>query len=101
MLDWLCVRGQEEFNFNEQTGRHNLEFIIEKCNFALSAFPHSKLQDARVPMEDLAYNTKANKEAQKHRKYDMFHFTEIGAILQNILYHLVRMDEPLINQLLA
>jgi hypothetical protein len=101
LLDWLCVRGQEEFIFNEQTGRHNLEFIIEKCNFALSAFRHPQLQEARVPMEDLAFNTKANSEAQQHRKYDMFPFTEIGAILQNILYQLVRKDEPLTNQLLA
>jgi hypothetical protein len=37
-------------------------------------------------MEDLAHNSKANREAQKFRKYDMFPFTEIGAILQNILY---------------
>ena len=31
----------------------------------------------------------------------MFPFTEIGAILQNILYQLVRKNEPFINQLLA
>jgi len=31
----------------------------------------------------------------------MFPFTEIGAILQNILYQLVRKDDPLTNQLLA
>jgi hypothetical protein len=52
-------------------------------------------------MEDLAHNAKANREAQRHRKYDMFPFTEIGAILQNILYQLVRKDDPLTNQLLA
>jgi len=40
LLDWLCVRGQDHFIFNEQTGRHNLEFIIDKCNYALSAFRH-------------------------------------------------------------
>jgi hypothetical protein len=40
LLDWLCVRGQEQFIFNDQTGKHNIEFIIEKCNFALSAFRH-------------------------------------------------------------
>ena len=31
----------------------------------------------------------------------MFPFTEIGAILQNILYHLVRKNDTFINQLLA
>ncbi len=35
------------------------------------------------------------------RKYDMFPFTEIGAILQNILYQLVRKNDSYINQLLA
>lgn len=31
----------------------------------------------------------------------MFPFTEIGAILQNILYQLVRKDSRYINQLLS
>ena len=104
LLDWLCVRGQEHFIFNDQNGKHNLEFVIEKCNFALSAFRHPKLNpnvSSRVPMEDLAHNSKNNKEAQKHRKYDMFPFTEVGAILQNILYQLVRKNDNFINQLLA
>ena len=83
LLDWLCVRGQEHFIFNEQTGKHNLEFVIEKCNYALSAFrhPQSAGANSRMPMEDLAFNTKTNKEQQELRKYDMFPFIEIGAIL--------------------
>ena len=98
LIDWLCVRGQEQFIFNEQTGRHNLEFVIEKCNFALSAFRHPQNSfSQRVTMEDLTHHTKNNKEAQKLRKYDMFPFTEIGAILQNILYHLVRKNDRFIN----
>ena len=52
-------------------------------------------------MEDLAFNSKNNKETQELRKFDMFPFTEIGAILQNILYHLVRKNDTFINQLLA
>jgi hypothetical protein len=40
LLDWLCVRGQERFIFNEQNGKYNLEFVINKCNYALSAFRH-------------------------------------------------------------
>jgi len=39
-----------------------------------------------LPLEDLAFDDKKNKQAQEKRKYDMFPFTEIGAILQNILY---------------
>lgn len=50
-----------------------------------------------MPLEELAHNTKSNKEVQKTRKYDMFPFTEIGAILQNILYQLVRKNAPFTN----
>ena len=39
------------------------------------------MSESKVPMEDLTHNSKSNKEAQKHRKYDMFPYTEIGAIL--------------------
>ena len=48
-------------------------------------------------MEELTHHTKTNKEIQKTRKYDMFPFTEIGAILQNILYQLVRKNDPYTN----
>jgi hypothetical protein len=48
-------------------------------------------------MEELAHNTKTNKEVQKKRKYDMFPFTEVGSILQNILYQLVRKNDDYIN----
>ena len=61
-MDWLCVRGQEKFIFNETNGKYNLEFIIEKCNFALSAFRHPQ-NNSRVPLEELTYNAKTNKEA--------------------------------------
>jgi len=35
-------------------------------------------------MEDLAWNDKQNKAVQDQRKYDIFPFTDIGSILQNI-----------------
>jgi len=85
LMDWLCVRGQEKFLFNEQNGKYNLDFILQKCSFALSAFRHP-MYKTRVPMEELAHNTKSNIQIQQQRKYDLFPFTEIGAILQNILY---------------
>ena len=59
---------------------YNLKFIVERCDFALSAF-RLPTPNTRVPMEELTFNTKANKQVQKTRKYDMFPFTEIGAIL--------------------
>jgi hypothetical protein len=52
-------------------------------------------------MEDLTFNQKANKQVQKQRKYGIFEFTSIGAILQNILYQMVRKNEPYLNQLLS
>jgi len=54
-----------------------------------------------LPLEDLAFDSQKNKQAQSQRKYDMFPFTEIGAILQNILYQLVRRDSRFVNRLLA
>jgi hypothetical protein len=71
LMDWICVRNQERFIFNEQHGKYNLDFIINKCSFALSAFRHPQSQQ-RVPMEELAHNTKSNRQVQKTRKYDMF-----------------------------
>ena len=55
----------------------------------------------QLPLEDLTLNTSKNKQLQSKRKYDMFPFTEIGAILQNIFYQLVRKDDKFINQLLS
>lgn len=62
------------------TGKYNLEFIINKCNFALSAFRMPSMS-TRIPLEELTHNTRINTEIQKTRKYDMFPFTEVGAIL--------------------
>jgi hypothetical protein len=55
------VRSQEYFVFNEQNGKYNLNFIIDKCNFALSAF-RQPVNAIRVPLEDLTFNVKSNKE---------------------------------------
>merc|ERR1711865_717075 len=86
--------------FNEECGRTNLRFLLDRCTRALSQFraPQDQIQ---LPLEDLAFNTAQNKKAQASRKYDMFPFTEIGAILQNILYQLVRRDSRFLNQLLS
>lgn len=54
-----------------------------------------------MPLEDLAFNRKRNEPIQKMRQYDMFPFTEIGCIIQNILYQLVRKDDRYINRLLS
>jgi len=38
-----------------------LDFIIERCNYSLTAFRHPE-KTTHVPMEDFAHNTKTNKE---------------------------------------
>lgn len=39
---------------------------------------------AMPTMEDLTFAAKNNKAVQDKRKYDIFPFTDIGSILQNI-----------------
>jgi hypothetical protein len=46
-------------------------------------------------------NSGKTKKFENQRKADMFPFTEIGAILQNIFYQLIRKDNRFINVLLA
>jgi hypothetical protein len=36
LFDWLCIKGKENFLFNEECGRENLAFVLERCNMALS-----------------------------------------------------------------
>jgi len=38
VFDWLCVKGKEAFLFNEECGRANLQFVLVRCNMALSQF---------------------------------------------------------------
>jgi len=38
LFDWLCIKGKENFLFNEETGRENLRFVLDRCNMALSQF---------------------------------------------------------------
>ena len=36
LFDWLCIKGKEGFLFNEECGRENLRFVLDRCNMALS-----------------------------------------------------------------
>jgi len=53
------------------------------------------------PLEDFTFNDLVNKTVQTQRRYDIFPFTNIGATLQNILYQLVRRNDPFLNGLLS
>jgi hypothetical protein len=47
------------------------------------------------------FNSKNNKVQEKENKYNFFAFTEVGAIIQNILYQIVKKDDRYINRLLS
>lgn len=38
LFDWLCIRDKEIFLFNEERGRTNLRFLLDRCTRALSQF---------------------------------------------------------------
>lgn len=106
-FDWLCVNNRFNFIFNEESGRTNIAFIVNMCNMVLSQFRKplasttDSLSTAMPPMEDLTFNDRANKIVQDKRRYDIFPFTDVGAILQNIQYQLVRKNDPFLNTLLS
>jgi hypothetical protein len=106
-FDWLCINDRFAFFFNEESGRTNLAFIINMCNMVLSQFRKplasttESLSTAMPPMEDLTFNDRVNKAVQDKRRYDIFPFTDIGAILQNIQYQVVRKNDPFLNTLLS
>lgn len=89
-FDWLCVNDRFLFIFNEESGACNLAFIINTCNMILSQFRKPKASTicaqgtAMPPMEELTFDDRANQRVQEKRKYDIFPFTDIGSILQNI-----------------
>lgn len=88
--------------FNEECGRTNIDFVINTCNLILSQFRKPiGSQNKMPPMEDLTFNDKQNRRVQNKRRYEIFPLTDLGSILQNIQYQLVRANDPFINQLLS
>mmetsp|Transcript_42491 Transcript_42491/g.65164 ORF Transcript_42491/g.65164 Transcript_42491/m.65164 type:complete len:404 (-) Transcript_42491:778-1989(-) len=63
LFDWLCIKNRENFLFNEECGRANIQFVLERCNMALSQF-RAPQEHIQLPLEDLAFNTKKNKASQ-------------------------------------
>jgi hypothetical protein len=62
LFDWLCIKGKQTFLFNEECGRANLRFLLERCNMALSSF-RAPQADTQLPLEDLTFDKKKNKES--------------------------------------
>ena len=61
-FDWLCIKGKHNFLFNEECGRTNLRFLLDRCNMALSQFRAPK-EDTQLPLENLTFDKKKNKES--------------------------------------
>jgi len=102
LFDWICLRGKFIFLFNEECGRANLKFILDTCNKVLGQFRRPFEDANRVgPLEDMTFHDRENKKVQSKRTFEMFKMTEVGAILQNILYQLVKKNDVFLNKLLS
>lgn len=98
LFDWLCLQNKYIFLFNPECGRNNLKFVMDTCNKVMGQF-RRPFGDANkmAPMEDITFNDKMNKKVENRRRFECFEMTDIGAILQNILYQLVKKNDPFLN----
>ena len=102
LFDWLCLSNKFIFLFSEECGRANLKFVIDTCNKVLGQFRRPFENASRMGnMEDTTFNNRMNKKVQNKRRFESFEMTEIGAILQNILYQMVKKNDAFLNQLLS
>ena len=53
------------------------------------------------PFENLTFDDRKNLQTQSKRKFEIFTLTDIGSILQNSQYQLLRQNDPYINQLFS
>lgn len=98
LFDWLCLNNKFIFLFSEECGRANLRFIMDTNNKVLGQFRRPFENANRMaPMEDLTFNDRANKKVQNKRRFEMFEMTEVGAILQNIQYQLIKKNDTFLN----
>ena len=102
LFDWICLKGKFIFIFNEECGRANLKFVIDVCNKVLGQFRRPfENADKMGTMEDMTFNDRSNKKVQNKRRFEMFEMTEVGAIMQNILYQLIKKNDNFLNKLLS
>mmetsp|Transcript_160 Transcript_160/g.306 ORF Transcript_160/g.306 Transcript_160/m.306 type:complete len:89 (-) Transcript_160:936-1202(-) len=87
LFDWLCLNNRFIFLFSEECGKANIKFVVDTCNKVLGQFRRPFENANRMgTMEDTTFNARANKKVQNKRRFEIFEMTEVGAILQNILY---------------
>jgi len=102
LFDWLCLNNRFIFLFSEECGKTNIKFIIDTCNKVLSQFRRCFENANRMgTMEDLTFNKNSNKKVEKKRRFEIFEMTEVGAIFQNILYQIVKKNDPFLNRILS
>jgi hypothetical protein len=115
LFEWLCINDKHAFVFSPETGRQNLTFVINLSNSIICQF--------RLPMQSgrdkSAENRKALSESvdktdttllplenlsskpDTTARFDILPFTDVGAILQNILCQLLRKNDYFLNTLLS
>ena len=99
LIDWLCARGDFHYLFNEEYGRKMLKFFLEKATKVLTYF---KTEDSfsKEPIEEMIFN-KDHKQPPPSKKYDAFPFNKIGSVILNILFKLIKWNDPFLNQILT
>lgn len=55
---------------------------------------------SKEPIEEMIFN-KDHKQAAPKKKYDAYPFNKIGSVIFNILYKLVKWNDPFINEILT
>jgi len=73
LFDWLCVKGKETFLFNEECGRANLQFVLARCNVALSQFRAPVVEKSKDKDEEKDRNEnkfRSVKEQRERREKD-------------------------------
>jgi len=69
LFDWLCVKGKETFLFNEECGRANLQFVLARCNMALSQFRAPVVEKLKDKDEEKDKNENKVRSAKEQREW--------------------------------
>ena len=95
LVDWICVWGDHHYIFNEEYGWKILKFFLDKATKVLTYF---KVDETKTnePIEEVIFN----KDQAPTKKYDAFPFNKIGTVILNILFKLVKANDPFLNQIL-
>ena len=77
---------------------------MDKDKIEMKVLPdakNKKFETSMLPLDGFNFKDWEYDKVQHKRKYDIFPFTNTGAILQNILYQLVRKNDENYNRLIC